>query len=136
MEHKQDIEETVKMLADYMENGFLDNIISLFRQDMTYYPYIGELLGDERLGVRIGTTALVETLLEDCIDNIFSAIPGIAKLLKDENPSIRGDAAHLLGIIDHKDALPFLADAVNDEHYLVREAAEEAIDKIMTVDSD
>ncbi len=76
--NKQDIEETVKMLADYMENGFLDNIVSMFRQDMTYYPYIGELLGDERLGVRIGTTARVETLLEDCIDNIFSAIPGIA----------------------------------------------------------
>jgi hypothetical protein len=136
MEKQQDIEETVKMLADYMENGFLDNIVSMFRQDMTYYPYIGELLGDERLGVRIGTTALVETLLEDYSDNVFSAIPGIARLLKNENPTIRGDAAHLLGIIGHKDALPFLADTVNDEHYLVRETAEEAIDNIMTVDSD
>lgn len=136
MENKQDIEETVKMLADYMENGFLDNIISLFRQDMTYYPYIAELLGDERQGVRIGTTALVETLLEDYSDNIFSAVPGIAKLLKDENPTIRGDAAHLLGIIGHKDALPYLEDAVNDEHDLVRETAEEAIEEIRAGDSD
>ncbi|MDH4028969.1 MAG: HEAT repeat domain-containing protein [Nitrospirota bacterium] len=130
MEEDQEIESTLKMLADYMEGGYLENIIDLFRHDKSYYPFIGRLFGDERQAVRIGTMALVETLLEEHGDDIFSAIPGIAALLKDTNPTIRGDAAHLLGIIGHEDALPFLRDAVNDEHYLVRETVEEAIEEI------
>ncbi len=130
MEESQDTESTLKMLADYMEGGFLDNIIDMFRHDKNYYPYIGNLMGDERMGVRIGTFALVETLKGEDEGSVLLAIPGIAKLLQDPSSTIRGDAAHLLGVIGHKDALPCLTAAANDEHDLVRENVEEAIKEI------
>ena len=47
-----------KMIADYMENGLLDNIIDMFKRDDSLYAYVGDLLTDERMRVRIGITAL------------------------------------------------------------------------------
>jgi hypothetical protein len=130
MEDHQDTESTIKMIADYMEKGFLENIIDMFKHDKNLYPFIGDMLGDERMGVRIGTVALVESLAEEDIDNVLLSIPGIARLLGDENPTIRGDAAHVLGIIGHDDALPFLEDAQTDESEVVREAVQEAVMEI------
>lgn len=118
----------LKMLTDYMEGGFLDNIISLFRQDETLYPMIGDMLGDERGRVRIGTIALVETLMTEKPATVVTAIPGVARHLKNKNPVIRGDAAYLLGIIHHRDALPFLREALEDENEAVRETARESIE--------
>ncbi len=136
MKDRQETASTLKMIADYMEGGFLENIIDMFKHDKRYYPFIGELLGDERMGVRIGTVALIETLITEDGDHVLSAIPGIGKLLKGSNATIRGDAAYLLGIIGHRDALPFLSDVSGDENELVREAVEEAIKAIKFGDSD
>ena len=131
MKDREEIESTIKLIADHMETGFLENIVDMFKQDKSYYSYIGDLMGDERMQVRIGTFALVETLMAENLDSIVSAIPGIAKLLKDENPTIRGDAAHLLGIIEHKDALPFLTAVSDEKSALVRETIEESIKEII-----
>ncbi|MEK7309146.1 MAG: HEAT repeat domain-containing protein [Nitrospirota bacterium] len=116
-----------KLIADYMENGFLENIVDMFSRDKNLYPLLGDILEDERGRVRLGIVALVEILRTTDLDNIVTAIPGIAGLLKNQNPTIRGDSAYLLGVIGHKDALPFLLDASNDENELVREIAEESI---------
>jgi len=120
----------LKMITDYMENGFLENIVDMFKHDKGLYPLIGDLLGDERSRVRIGAVALVETLKEEDGGYIASAIPGVAEKLKDPNATIRGDAAYLLGIIGHRDALPFLKEMLNDNHHLVRESVIEAIEEI------
>ena len=120
----------IKMIADHMENGFLENIIDVFKHDKSYYPFVGNMLGDERIGVRIGTVALIEVLKTEDLDNVLLAIPGIAKLLRDPSPTIRGDAAYVLGIIGHEDGLPYLEEAHNDEHLLARETVEEAISAI------
>jgi len=130
MKNQQDTESTIKMIADYMEKGYLENIIDMFKQDPQYYQHIGTMLGDERMGVRIGTFALVETLMDMANNNLPAAIPGIASLLSSTNVTIRGDAAHLLGIIGHENALPYLKNALNDEHEMVRENVNEAIDEI------
>lgn len=119
-----------KMIADYMENGFLENIIAMFRQDKSLYPLIGGLLEDERSRVRIGATALVETLAAEAPDNLPAALPGITACLKNTNPTIRGDAANVLGIIRHKDALPFLSEAADDKNEMVREIVKESIEMI------
>lgn len=135
MKNYNETSATLKMIADYMENGFLDNIVDMFKQDQSYYPLIGALLGDERSRVRIGTVALVETLKSGDEDALFTAIPGIAELLQDSNVTIRGDAAYLLGIIGQDAALPFLAKAAGDENALVREAVEEAVREIKKGDA-
>ncbi len=113
-----------------MENGFLENIIDMFKHDKSLYSLLGDLLGDERSRVRIGTVALVETLQAEDRSNVIKSIPGIAKLLGDPHPTIRGDAAYLLGIIGHKDALRFLEKALFDKNDAVREAVQEAIEDI------
>jgi HEAT repeat protein len=123
-------EDMKTMIADYMEKGFLENIIDMFRHDKNLYPLIGDLMKDERMRVRLGMSALVETLAKEDPDNIRDSIPGIAALLEDENATIRGDAAYLLGIIGHPDAVPFLRDASEDENGSVREIAGEAIEEI------
>lgn len=135
MENQQDTEETIRMIADYMENGYLENIIDMFKQDPEYYQHIGTMLGDERMGVRIGTFALVETLLDMENNDLPASIPGIASLLHGPNITIRGDAAHLLGIIGHKDALPYLEKALHDDHENVRENVKEAIEDIQASES-
>ncbi len=119
-----------KMIADYMEDGFLENIIAMFRKDKSLYPLIGGLLGDERSRVRIGATALVETLSAEAPENLPSALLGIAACLKNTNPTIRGDAANVLGIIRHKDALPFLSEAADDKNEMVREIIKESMEMI------
>ncbi len=113
-----------------MEKGFLDNIIDMFRRDKNLYSLIGDLVGDERSRVRIGAAALIETLKEDNMEHIIRAIPGIAGQLRDANPTIRGDAAYVLGIIRHEDAIRFLEEAVSDENEMVSETVMEAIQEI------
>ena len=118
------------MIADYMDRGFLENIVDMFRHDRSLSPLIADLMRDERMRVRLGISALVETLAEEDRASITNAIPGIVDLLRNENPTIRGDAAYLLGIIGHRDDLPFLRDASGDENESVREIAREAIEQI------
>jgi len=120
----------LKLIADHMENGFLDNIIDMFKHDKSLYPLLGDLLADERSRVRIGVVALVETLQEEDRENVIKAIPNIAKLLKHSNPTIRGDTAYLLGIIGHSNALKFLNDAVFDHNELVRTTILESIEEL------
>ncbi len=120
----------LKLIADHMENGFLDNIIDMFKHDKSLYSLIGDLLADERSRVRIGVVALVETLQEEDSEHIIETIPNIAKLLKDKNPTIRGDAAYLLGIIGHNSAIAYLNDAVFDHNELVRNTILEAIEEL------
>jgi HEAT repeat protein len=118
------------MIADYMEKGFLENIIDMFRHDKGLYPLIGGLMTDERMRVRLGMTALVETLAKEDPDNISSSVTSISALLREQNPTTRGDAAYLLGIIGHSDALPYLEDISQDENVQVREIVREAIEEI------
>ena len=118
------------MIADYMGKGFLENIIDMFKHDRSLYPLIGELMADGRIRVRLGISALVETLAREDPENIVTSIPSIVVLLKNENPTIRGDAVYLLGMVGHRDAVPFLVGALDDENSDVREFAREAIEEI------
>jgi HEAT repeat protein len=117
-------------LADYMENGLLDNIIDMFKHDQSLYAYIGGLITDERMRVRIGATALVESLRKEDPENIGRAIPHLLPLLKAEAPVIRGDAAYLLGVIGNKEVVPFLNELIDDADMNVRMITREAIDDI------
>ena len=118
------------MIADYMEKGFLENIIDMFKHDVNLYAYVGDLVKDGRFIVRIGVSALIETLKIEDPENILKAMPSILPLLKDQDPVVRSDAAYLLGVIGHKDALPFLRDAADDKDTNVRVIVKEAIEEI------
>ncbi len=123
-------EDIKTMIADYMEQGFLGNIIDMFRHDRSLYPLIADLMRDERMRVRLGISALVETLAKEDPDAVSGVVPGIAGLLKNESPTIRGDAAYLLGIVGHREVIPFLTEAADDDNPSVREIVREAIEEI------
>ena len=119
------------MLIEYMGNGFLENIIALLKQDRSLYRFIPDLLGDDNLRVRLGATALVEELVMEAIGRSSrSAVPGIIELLKHENPTIRGDAASVLGIIKDPSAIDALRACLHDVHPGVREIARDALEEI------
>jgi len=119
-----------KLIADYMEDGMLDNIVDMFKNDKDLYAYIGELMSDERIMVRIGVSALIETLRAEDLKNVSRALPSIIPLLEDQNPIIRADAAYLLGIIGHADAIPFLRKILTDEQAHIKTIAKEALEEI------
>jgi HEAT repeat protein len=126
----QESSDVKTIIADYMEKGFLENIIDMFKHNVSLYAYIGDLIKDERLVVRIGVSALIDTLTHEEPENISRAIPFILPLLKDQKSFLRSDAAYFLGMIGHKDVLPFLREAANDEDENVRIIAKEAIEEI------
>jgi HEAT repeat protein len=127
---KKESADLKTMLADYMENGLLDNIIDMFKHDQGLYAYIGDLITDERIRVRIGATALVESLRKEDPGNVAKAVPHLLPLLKAETPVIRGDAAYLLGVIGDKEVVPFLNEIIDDADSDVRMIAREAIEDI------
>lgn len=130
-EIKTESSELRRMIADYMENGFLENIIDMFKRDKSLYAFIGELMADERVRVRLGMSALVETLKKEDPENIHKSVPDILSQLKNPNPVVRGDAAYLLGIIGYKESIPTLeATANNDTSEDVRLIAKEAVEDI------
>ena len=121
------------MIADHMEKGFLENIIDMYKHDASLYMYIGDLMKDERLVVRIGISALIETLKEEDAKHISKAIPSILPLLRDTNSVLRSDAVYFLGMIGHRDALPHLREAMHDEDETVRTTAKESLEEIEAI---
>jgi HEAT repeat protein len=118
------------MLIEYMGNGFLENIIAMFKQDSSLYRFIPDMLGDENLRVRLGATALVEELVVEHRKELSAAVPGTVRLLTQESPTIRGDAASVLGIIRDGSAVDALRICLHDSHPGVREVARDALDAI------
>ena len=119
--------EMKAMLVEYMGRGFLDNIIAMFRQDGSLSRFIPHMLGDENLRVRLGTVALVEELAAEHGSDLRRAVPGLIELLKHDHPTIRGDAASVLGTIKDPSARAALEACLQDSHPGVREAARDAL---------
>lgn len=119
------------MIADYMEKGYLENIVDMFKHDEDVYAYVGDLIKDERLIVRISMSALFDILKEEDTEHISKAISCILPLLKDGNPVVRSDAAYFLRMIRQRDVLPLLLrEKANDKDENVRIIAKEAIEEI------
>ena len=122
-------EAMARMIADYMEQGFLSNIVAMFKADPSLYDLTGTLLGDERMRVRMGVTALVEELYRWDPDQARRAVPSLLGLLQDPNPTIRGDAAYLVALAGTAADRAALGPLRRDPHpqvaALVRELLEE-----------
>lgn len=131
MDNTENINSDLKsLIAEYMEKGFLENIIDMFRHDSELYTLIGELIQDERIRVRIGVTALMEELKKMDMANISKAVLNLLPLLNHSEPVVRGDAANLLGIIGDKSAISMLEKALQDENPEVRIIAKEALEEM------
>lgn len=123
-------DDFIAMVADHMDKGFLENIIDMFKYDGTLYSILPALIKDERIAVRIGTTALMESLAEEDPENVQKAIPALLPLLSDDDPNARGDTANILGIIAREDITNALKPLLEDKNPDVRLIAEEALEDI------
>lgn len=119
--------EMRSLLIEYMGTGLLENIIALFKQDDSLCRFIPDMLGAENLRVRLGATALVEELVEEHGVALKAAVPGVIWLLQHESPTIRGDAASVLGIIHDASSIDALRACLHDSHPAVREIAQDAL---------
>jgi HEAT repeat protein len=118
-------------VAAFLEQGLLSELVTLFRAERTLYGLLGELLRDERIGVRLGASALVEELAVSDPQGRGEAAAALAPLLAEGAALLRGDGAYLLGVVADDGALPGLrALAEADPNREVREIAAEAVERI------
>ena len=125
-----DEREFTKLIADDLESGALEKVIELFRYNKTLFLFVGNLLRDDRMRVRLGANMLMDELLEEKPDDVKLALPHILPLLRDQSPTIRGDAADMLGMIGSVEHIGLLQDLLNDSNHQVVEIATDAIDLI------
>jgi hypothetical protein len=98
-------EDCKKVITDFLDMGFVENIVAMFRKDPMYYAWTGDLLQDGRFNVRLGMTLLFEELKTIQPEHLNLAIPSLSALLSTTEPLLRGEAISLLGIIGGKEAL-------------------------------
>jgi hypothetical protein len=123
-------DEMQELLIEYMGKGFLENIISLFRTDGSLFVHVPAMLGHENMRVRLGAAALVEEFASTRARELADILPGVIALLRHENPTIRGDAAYVLGILKDRRAVGPLKEGLEDPNPAVRQGMKDALDEI------
>lgn len=114
--------EMVRVIADFLEQGLVGNIVAMFKADTGYYRLIGEVLQDERFAVRLGVAVLFEELIEQRPVEVSLALPALAPLLHSSTPAyVRGEAVNLLGMIGSKKALALIEPLAHDHDSQVSE---------------
>ncbi|MGB9736459.1 MAG: HEAT repeat domain-containing protein [bacterium] len=121
--------EMKEMLITYMEKGFLENIIDMFRDDPSLVRFIPDMIRADNLKIRIGVVALVQELSQALSKELEQIIPSLVELLKDRNPVLRGDIAYMLSLIKSPSSLLVLKSLCCDENPDVREIALEAFNQ-------
>lgn len=115
--------ELLKVIADFLEMGHVENIMAMFKQDTSLYTLTGELLRDERYMVRMGVAVLFEELVVIRPDEVNLAIPALLPLLADETAWVRGEAVNILGTIGSPEAISYLKPMLEDPDPQVCEIA-------------
>jgi hypothetical protein len=114
-------QEMKKVIADFLDQGHVENIVALFRHEPGCYAWTGDILRDERFTVRLGVTVLFEELRKTRADGLELAIPSLVRLLRVNEPLLRGEAVSILGIIGNATALAHVRGQRDDPNPQVRE---------------
>ncbi len=117
-------QELKKVIADFLDQGHVENIVAMFRREPKYYSWTGDILSDERFSVRLGVSVLFEELQAIQPDKLPLAIPSLIRLLKSEEPLLRGEAVSVLGIIGTRQAITEIGRLAGDPNAQVREMVE------------
>lgn len=113
--HQVSDAEMVRVIADFLDQGLVGNIVSMFKADQRSYALVGEVLRDERFAVRLGVSVLFEELKEARPQEVALALPVLVPLLAATTPAyVRGEAVSIIGIIGTDQALALLRPLVHD----------------------
>lgn len=102
------------VVADFLEIGLVENIISLCKQQPGQIAVCADLVQDERLRVRLGLAVLFEELQLCCPGELARAVPVLSPLCNHPQDWVRGEAASLLHITGAPEALSILQAMQND----------------------
>lgn len=116
--------ELKKVIADFLDQGHVENIVAMFRREPEYYSWTGDLLQDERFSVRLGLSVLFEELQTIQPEKLPLAIPSLAKTLLLEESLFRGEAISVLAIIGTDEAFSLIRRHAVDTSPQVREIVE------------
>ncbi|HQA04499.1 MAG TPA: HEAT repeat domain-containing protein [Thermodesulfovibrio thiophilus] len=120
-----------EMLFDYLDNGYLENIITFFEHDPEQIYLIPKMIKDERIRIKVGAIAIIEEIKEKNPEVLKKIVPSLIDLLESSEKNIRGDAAYALEIIADPDSRDALLEALNKEKDpQVREFIEDALKSI------
>ncbi|HQD36045.1 MAG TPA: HEAT repeat domain-containing protein [Thermodesulfovibrio thiophilus] len=120
-----------EMLFDYLDNGYLENIITFFEHDPEQIYLIPKMIKDERIRIKVGAIAIIEEIKEKNPEVLKKIVPSLIDLLESSEKNIRGDAAYALEIIADPDSRDALLEALNKEQDpQVREFIEDALKSI------
>lgn len=119
--------QLIKVIADFLELGHVENIMAMFKQDSALYVLSGEVLRDERFMVRMGMAVLFEEMMAIRPQEAALAIPALLPLLTEETPWIRGEAVNLLGIIGTPEALAMVKPLADDPEPQIREMVQDIL---------
>jgi hypothetical protein len=114
-------QELKRVIADFLDQGHVENIVAMFRREPKYYGWVGEILRDERFSVRLGVAVLFEELQKIQPGKLILAIPSLVKLLHTKEPLLRGEAVSILGIIGTTEAMAQIRHLESDSSPQVRE---------------
>lgn len=121
-------EEMKKVIADFLDQGHIENIVAMFRREPKYYLWTGELLTDQRFSVRLGISVLFEELRELQPDRLPLAVPSLVAVLHSREPLYRGEAVSILGIIGSTEAIDHVRTLSDDPSPQVREMVQIVLD--------
>ncbi len=121
--------ELKTVIADFLDQGHVDNIIAMFSHEPVYYTWTADLLKDTRMSVRLGLTVLFEELYKQQRGKMVLAVPSLRLLLNDDSPQLRGEAISLLGIINTPESRALIWSMENDPSPLVREMVQIVLDE-------
>lgn len=123
--------ELKKVIADFLEQGHVENIIAMYRHEPRYYEWTGEILDDERFAVRIGVSVLFEELKRLEPEMTRRAIPSLTALLQSDSANIRGEAVSVLGIIGGQEATDHIRAMAQDPNPQVREMVDLVLEELV-----
>ncbi len=114
-------EELKSVIADFLDQGHVENIVAMFRREPRYYNWTGDLISDERFSVRLGVSVLFEELKEIQPEKLPLAIPSLVEILSSSEPLYRGEAVSILGLIGSQEARNLVIKLSNDPNPQVQE---------------
>jgi thiol-disulfide isomerase/thioredoxin len=115
-------------LAELLSAGKIDHAIKLIQRNPDAIKALLALFSDTetQLNTRIGISAIIETLAGS--ELLQGIVDRLGELSRHDDPRIRGDAAHYLGLTGSTRAMTYLERLLDDADADVRVVARESLD--------
>lgn len=122
--------ELLSVIKDFLEMGYVENIVAMFYQEPRYLEWTGAVLDDERFNVRLGVSVLFEELQARKCSHLDRAVDSLKKLLDSDQSLLRGEALSVLAIIDGPELGGIARRMSRDDDPQVREIAADIIETL------